>query len=228
MKKRLIEAKTNNNTTGCVLQEVPFEAEFEKIIAHDDSIEPEVLRGQKNVVVSSVKKGLKPLGPVKSNSTTPTSSTPTSSTTVAASIQPAAVASTTKVPPSPTEVLSDTSLDWSWPEESEVKENKENVKDENVQPKLNARKRPTSTTILSKHLIAEKKRRDEEREIRQREMEERQEERRHEKKRRLEEIERQQAVKQQQHADKLEIERSKVMVIQQYLEFLRSKSDHSG
>jgi hypothetical protein len=223
MKKRLIEAKTNNNTTGCVLQEVPFEAEFEKIIAHDDSIEPEVLRGQKNVVVSSVKKGLKPLGPVKSNSTTPTSSTPTSSTTVAASIQPAAVASTTKVPPSPTEVLSDTSLDWSWPEESEVKENKENV-----QPKLNARKRPTSTTILSKHLIAEKKRRDEEREIRQREMEERQEERRQEKKRRLEEIERQQAVKQQQHADKLEIERSKVMVIQQYLEFLRSKSDHSG
>ena len=227
MKKRLIDAKANNKTTGCVLQEVPFEAEFEKIIAHDDSIEPEILRGQKDVVVSSVKKGLKPLVLEKSNLST---ASKVSNAGAAASqsrlkasssfnMSPTSEAlpeSTTDFPSqdsfSPSEELADTSLESSFQKQTESKENSK--------PNLNSRKRPTGTTILGKHLVAEKERRDEDREIRRQEMEQRKEERKEEKKRRLDEIERQQAVKQQQHAEKMEVERSKVKFIEQYLEFL--------
>ena len=184
------------------------------------TIEPEILRGQKDVVVSSVKKGLKPLVLEKSNLST---ASKVSNAGAAASqsrlkasssfnMSPTSEAlpeSTTDFPSkdsfSPSEELADTSLESSFQEQTESKENSK--------PNLNSRKRPTGTTILGKHLVAEKERRDEDREIRRQEMEQRKEERKDEKKRRLDEIERQQAVRQQQHAEKMEVERSKVKFI---------------
>ena len=226
MKKRLIDAKANNKTTGCVLQEVPFEAEFEKIIAHDDYRAGDFARTER-CGCQFRKKGLKPLVLEKSNLST---ASKVSNAGAAASqsrlkasssfnMSPTSEAlpeSTTDFPSqdsfSPSEELADTSLESSFQEQTESKENSK--------PNLNSRKRPTGTTILGKHLVAEKERRDEDREIRRQEMEQRKEERKDEKKRRLDEIERQQAVKQQQHAEKMEVERSKVKFIEQYLEFL--------